>query len=138
MPQKVIGAEIFGALIGVAAVACFLGLHFSRKKFLRGRLSIQTLEIVKDLPSGIDSSEAERLLRVIAKSFGVKAEILRLDDSLDRLIALDSWKLGEGQDELERWLKAEGVTSFKEKPATIRDLIVAVLSSIKNKPTSAY
>ncbi len=89
-------------------------------------------DIVKELPSSVDRGEAENVLRAIGRSFGLEPETLRLDDSFSKLTALDSWTLGKGQEELERWLRANGVISLQSKPQTIRDLIVSVLPFEQN------
>jgi hypothetical protein len=67
------------------------------------------------------------MLQVIGKSFRVQPGILRLDDPMSVLTAMDSWTLGHGQGELERWLRARGVSSLQRKPDTIRELILSVL-----------
>lgn len=119
-----------GILIGIivaAGLVYLAGKYLSRQKLLHGRQAMATPEIVKELPSDVDHSEAENILRAVGKSFGVKPEILRLDDSFADLAAMDSWTLGKGQEELEQWLRGNGVVSLQSKPKTIRDLIVSVL-----------
>ncbi|RDD80255.1 hypothetical protein DVJ77_18290 [Dyella tabacisoli] len=88
-----------------------------------------TADIVNGLPDGTDRRAAERVLRAIGESYGLKPEILRLDDPFSALGAIDSWSLGRGQEALEKWLKDNGVLHLKSPPRTIRDLITFVLSS---------
>lgn len=86
-----------------------------------------TAEIVSGLPGTVARDDASEVLRVIGKSFRLQPEMLRLDDSISTLTAIDSWALGQGQEELERWLKSRGVGVFQHKPSTIRELIVSGL-----------
>ncbi len=121
------GTVLFLVAIPIAVLACIAGRHLSRQKLLRGRQSLAVAEIVSDLPDAISRDEASEVLQVIGKSFRLQVECLRLDDSIAALTAIDSWALGHGQEELERWLKAKGVKSLPRKPSTIRELIVSVL-----------
>lgn len=119
-----------GILIGIGFATVFVyfgGRYLSRQRFLRGRRATAIPVIVKDLPVSIDRCEAENILRAIGRSFAVKPEILRLDDSFAALAAMDSWMLGKGQEDLEQWLRSNGVVNLQRKPQTIRDLIVAAL-----------
>ncbi len=119
-----------GILIGVvvaAGLAYLGGRYSSRHKLMHGRQAIAPHEIVKELPSSVDRGDAENVLRTVGRAFGVKPEILRLDDSFADLMAMDSWTLGKGQEELEQWLRGNGVVSLQRKPQTIRDLIISVL-----------
>jgi hypothetical protein len=125
-------AEIVIGIAVAAGLASLGGRYWSRQKLLMGRQAVATGEIVKELPEDIDRTEAENVLRVIGNSFGLKPEILRLNDSFADLAAMDSWTLGKGQDELEQWLRANGVVSLQSKPQTIRDLIVSILQLNKN------
>jgi hypothetical protein len=74
---------------------------------------------------------------VIGKSFGLQPEILRLEDPIAALTAIDSWMLGRGQEGVERWLRDKGVTNLGSKPNTIRDLIIAVLPFTGKGPVPA-
>lgn len=82
---------------------------------------------MNELPEGVDRNEASEILQAIGKSFHLNPEMLRLDDQISALTAIDSWMLGKGQEDLERWLRAKGVVSLRDKPATIRDLIISVV-----------
>jgi hypothetical protein len=121
------GAGLFLAAVVVAGLLYFIGRYIARQKLLRGRQPLEVAEIVSDLPASVGRNEASEVLQVIGKSFRLRPEILRLDDSMSTLMAIDSWTLGHGQEELERWLKARGVDSLQRKPSTIRELIVSVL-----------
>ncbi len=122
-----LGAEVFLVAIVVAFLMVSIGRYLSRRKLLRGRQPRAVTEIVNDLPEAVRREEASEVLQMIGKSFGVQPEILRLDDPMSVLMAMDSWMLGHGQGKLERWLRAKGVGSLQSKPDTIRDLIVSVL-----------
>lgn|SRR5574337_184200 len=124
-----------GILIGIVVTAALLylaGRYLSRQRLLRGRHAVALQDIVKELPSSVDRSEAENVLRAIGRSFGLEPETLRLDDPFSKLTALDSWTLGKGQEDLEQWLRANGVISLQSKPQTIRDLIISVLPFKQN------
>ncbi len=121
------GAALFLIAIAVAALVYLGGRYLSRQTLLRGREPLAVSEIVSGLPEAVRRDEASEMLQVIGKSFRVQPEILRLDDPMSVLMAMDSWTLGHGQGELERWLRAKGVGSLQGKPNTIRDLIVSVL-----------
>lgn len=123
----IFGAEVFLGCSAVAAVAYFILRRLAKRNLLRDRKPLAVAEIINDLPENVNRSDASEMLQAIGKSFGLKPEILRLDDPISALTAVDSWRLGEGQDELERWLKARGVNSLQSKPNTIRDLMVTVL-----------
>lgn len=120
------GGWIFAGAVSIGALACLVGYRMSRRK-LRGRQPVPISEIVNGLPESLRRDEASELLQVIGKSFRLQPEILRLDDPISTLTSADSWRLGEGQEELERWLKAKGVTALQGKPVTIRDLMISVL-----------
>lgn len=133
----IFGAEIFAGAIAAAVLVCLAGRHLSRQKLLYGRQPLAVAEIVDGLPDNVGRSEASEVLQVIGKSFGVQPEILRLDDPMAALATIDSWTLGHGQGELERWLRARGVSSLRRKPNTIRELIVSVLPFDTNQPGAA-
>lgn len=123
----IFGAEIFAGAIAAAVLICFAGRYLSRRKLLRDRRPLAVAEIVNGLPEDVGRGDASEVLQVIGKSFGVKPGILRLDDPMSALTAMDSWMLGHGQGELERWLRARGVSNLQRKPGTIRELILSVL-----------
>ena len=123
----IVGAGIFAGAVAIALLVCLLGRYSSRQRLLRGRHPLAVAEIVNGLPDNLSRNEASEVLRVIGKSFGLQPEILRLEDPIAALTAIDSWVLGRGQEGVERWLRDKGVTSLGGKPNTIRDLIIAVL-----------
>jgi len=131
------GAELFLGGAAIAAVACLVFRRSAKRRFLRGRQPLAVAEIVSDLPETVGRDEASEVLQAIGKSFGVQPEILRLDDPMSALTGLDSWTLGHGQGELERWLRARGVSDLQRKPNTIRELIVSVLPFDANQPGAA-
>lgn len=119
------------AIVLVVTMAYFAGRYWSRWKLLRGRRGIAISEILQELPEGVDRHQAEEVLCAIGLSYGLKPEDLRLDDSLSKLAAIDSWMLGKGQEALEKWLRSNGVDSFQNSPETIHDLIISVLPSFE-------
>lgn len=121
------GVGLFLVIIGFAALVCSAGRYFSRQKLLHGRQPQALAEIVSDLPETIRRDDASEVLQMIGKSFGVRPEVLRLHVPMSALTAMDSWTLGHGQGELERWLRAKGVSSLHRKPATIGELIMSAL-----------
>jgi hypothetical protein len=121
------GAGVFLASVVVAVLVLAAGRYLSRQRLVRGRQPRAVTEIVNDLPDAIGRNEASEVLQVIGQSFRVRPEILRLDDPMSSLTAIDSWTLGHGQEALERWLRAKGITNFQRNPVTIRELILAVL-----------
>ena len=118
---------VFLVVIPLAVFVCIAGRYLSRWNLQRGRQPMPVAEIVSGLPQTVGRDEASEILQVIGKSFRLKPEILRLDDPISALTAIDSCVLGEGQEEFERWLESKGVRSFQQKPSTIRELIVSVL-----------
>jgi len=127
------GAGLFLIVIALAALGCIAGRYLSRQRLLRGRHPQTLAEIVSDLPEIVRRDEASEVLQVIGKSFGVQPEILRLEDPMSALTAMDSWRLGYGQWELERWLRAKGVSSLHRKPNTIGELIMSALPFDPNR-----
>ena len=121
------GALVFAGVVVIAALVCLVGRYSSRQRLVRGRQPLAVAEIVNGLPYSVSRSEASEVLREIGKSFRLQPEILRLEDPIAALTAIDSWMLGRGQEGLERWLRDKGVISLGSKPNTIRDLIVAAL-----------
>jgi hypothetical protein len=123
----IFGAELFLVAIVLAVLACIAGRYLSRQRLLRGREPLEVAEIVRGLPDAVSRYEASEVLRIIGKSFGLHPEMLRLDDPMSALTAIDSWRLGHGQEKLEHCLKAKGISSLQRKPSTIRELIVSAL-----------
>lgn len=122
------GAAIFIGAILVASLLCLAGWRLSRRK-LANRTQLPVSEIVSGLPSTISQKEASEVLAKIGESFGVQPGLLRLDDPISVLTGMDSWKLGEGQEKFEAWLKGRGVIRLPNDPKTIGDLVVAVSAS---------
>lgn len=127
-----------GALIFIVAIGCGLALAVfskwvSRRKLLGHRKQQPIEEIIGDLPSQIDRDLAIETLQALGKSFGVAPGLLRLDDPIARLNAIDSWALGSGQERFSRWLTTRGITTMEPKPVTVRDLLLYVLSFKGNR-----
>jgi hypothetical protein len=122
------GPVIFASLIVIGVVAAFIGGYLSRGKLTR-RKPLPVSEIVSGLPVTIPRQDASEILAKIGESFDVQPGLLRLDDPIAVLTGMDSWKLGEGQEKLEAWLKTRGVISFQKNPKTIGDLVVAAIES---------
>ncbi|WP_154662646.1 hypothetical protein [Solimonas flava] len=120
-----VGASFLGGVVAVAAAAYFAGRHHSRQKWMRGREPMAADQILRGLPEGVSQDEASEVLQVVGKCFGIRPEILRLEDSISALQAMDSWALGKGQEDLEAWLRSRGVKSLRTKGNTIRDLILS-------------
>jgi len=118
------GAAIFVGAILVASLLCLAGWRLSRRK-LANRTPLSVSEIVSGLPPTVSQKDASEILTKIGESFDIQPGLLRLDDPISVLTGMDSWKLGGGQEKLEAWLKARGVTSFQKSPKTIEDLVVA-------------
>lgn len=121
------GPVIFASLIAIGVVAVFVGGYLSRRKLTR-RKPLSVSEIVSGLPSTISQKEASEVLAKIGESFGVQPGLLRLDDPISVLTGMDSWKLGEGQEKLEAWLRDRGVTRLQNRPRTVGDLVVAAVN----------
>jgi len=123
-----IGALIFIVAIAGGVVLCALGKWLSRRKLLGGRQQLSIDETISGLPGQFDRNLAIETLQMLGRSFGVEPGLLRLDNPIAKLNALDSWSLGSGQEKFGRWLVTKGITTLETKPATIRDLALYVLS----------
>lgn len=123
------GVGLLGGVLAVAAALYFSGRGLSRRRLMRGREPIAAEQILKDLPESISRDAASEVLQAVGKSFGIQPELLRLEDQMSALTAIDSWTLGKGQEELEDWLRSKGVESLRSKITTIRELILSVLQA---------
>jgi hypothetical protein len=121
------GARMFLVAVVVSGLLVATGWYLSRQKLLRGRRPRTVAEILSDLPGDVRRDEASEVLQLIGKLFGVQPEILRLDDPMSKLLAMDSWRLGHGRDELERWLETKGVRQLQCRSITVREFILSVL-----------
>jgi hypothetical protein len=118
---------VLGAIL-VSVVAVLIGRSTSRRIFLKGRVRIAPNQVVTTLPPSVDVSLALELIAVIAKAYRIDPGLLRLDDLLTDLGKLDSWDLGSGQDRLETWLRARGISSPLDTVSTVRDLVIRIAS----------
>src|SRR5690349_14568108 len=75
--------------------------------------------------SGVRWDHCERAVNEIAQAFEIDPRILRPDDSLEPLFALDSWKFGEGADRLgEIAIARFGPTVVPAAPKTVGELVM--------------
>jgi hypothetical protein len=121
-----IGVIIFVGLITIGVVAALVGRYLSRKRLTRRNL-LPVSEIISELPANIPKKNASEILTKIGELFGIPAGVLRLDDSVSMLTEMDSWKLGEGQEKFEAWLKAQGITHLLKETKTIGDLVISII-----------
>lgn len=120
------GPVIFVVVLIVAVAGFLVGRVWSRQRFLHGRVALTLQEILSDAPDGINKLLAEEVIQVTSRSYGVPIELLRINDRMSSLTALDSWQLGRGQDQLDRWLRMKGIESLPCRPQTILELIEIV------------
>lgn len=119
--------KILAYIVLVAIIVYVVSRYIHRWQFIRGRRELAIAELLNPPPSYIDRDKASALLHEVAKCFRLKSEILRLEDKLSSLAAIDSWDLGGGQEDLELWLSGFGISELNETPSTLGELISAIV-----------
>lgn len=116
------------AVGAAAALAYFVGRRFTFSRFMRGRRPRPTSEMIRDLPRDVNEAEATDVILALGRCYAIDPELLRLEDSLASLAALDSWALGKGQEEFEDWLRERGFRTPFRQVITVGDLVTAAAS----------
>jgi hypothetical protein len=122
-----VNAEVLIGIVVTVVVVYTVFRYATRRNFMRGRPELAISELLNSLPENIDRDKAGALLSEVAKCFRFRPGMLRLDDSLSSLMAMDSWVLGKGQEDLEDWLKERGISGFENMPSTVGELISVVV-----------
>jgi hypothetical protein len=77
-----------------------------------------------------------RVFRALGEAYSLDPRLIRPDDSLKRLLDMDSWVLDAGTEKLNRWLNSIGVEDITVKPVTVLDLLLLV--EIKHRPRPGH
>ena len=115
---------IFVALIlfiAAVAVVAFLARK-SRSTFVQGRDCLPLEQIHAESGTDVSFSLFHGLFHVLGNGLGVSPGQLRPSDTFAALFQVDSWQLGDAQDDLERFLR-EQTTKKPPEVRTIYDLL---------------
>lgn len=124
-------AKVLIGIVLAVAVLCPVFQYVARRNFMKGRPELAISELLNSLPGDLDRDQAGALLGEVARCFRLKPGMLRLDDALSSLVAMDSWMLGEGQEDLESWLRGKGIVNVEKMPSTVGDLINTAVPTLR-------
>ena len=126
-----VNAKVLISIVVVAVILYSVFRYATRRNFMKGRHELAVSELLNSLPENIDRDKAGALLGEVAKCFRLRPGMLRLDDSLSSLTAIDSWALGKGQEDFESWLRERGISKFEKMPSTVGELINVVVPKMR-------
>ena len=111
--------------VGIAAVVVARAL--ARKRFAADRQPIPLDVLVNQVDASLSADVVSEVWTEIGAAYGIDPQLIRPDDTLKGLAAIDSWDLGKGGDKLNDWLRSKNLAG-KPQITTVKDLALWVQS----------
>lgn len=114
------------ALIAIAATLV-LGFRFiAKRRAVGGRTPRELIELHRSIAEKVGFETFEQVYRAIGDAYSVDPRLIRSDDSLKKLLDMDSWVLDAGTEKLNERLRALGVEEEEQRISTVLDLLLLV------------
>ena len=112
-------------VVGIAAVV--VARTLARKRFAADRQPIPLAVLATQIDASLSADVVSEVWTEIGAAYGIDPQLIRPDDTLKDLAAIDSWDLGNGGDKLNDWLRSKNL-SGKPQITTVKDLALWVQS----------
>lgn len=96
-----------GLAVAIAAVVIFKAL--AKRSALQGRTPLRIEDIYGSVKDEVSFEVFSQVWSVIGKAYSIDPQLLRPTDTFLTLGKMDSWTLGKGEDDVEKWLKERGI-----------------------------
>ena len=110
---------------GIAAVV--FARTIQRKRFASDRQPIPLDDLARQVSPPVSPEIFREVWTTVGIAYGIDPRMIKPDDELKRLAAIDSWDLGRGGDKLEDWLRTKNLGP-KPRVETVKDLALWVQS----------
>ena len=117
--------------VGIAAVV--LSRSLARKRFAADRQPIPLEVLASQLDGDLSTDVVTEVWTAVGAAYGIDPKMIRPDDDLKRLAAIDSWDLGQGEDKLDEWLRTKNLEG-RPQIKTMKDLAVWIQSGRRSSP----
>lgn len=116
--------------IGLAAAvaAVVIGKSLATKSALRGRTPEPLETLYGPVRDQVSFEIFSEVLSVLGRVYSIDPRLLRPTDTFAALGKIDSWTLGQAEDQVGKWLKEKGVEA-PPRLQTVLDLARCVQSS---------
>ena len=101
----------------------------ARWRYLGHRKPLELDQIYRDYVAGrgISCDVFEEVYERFGRSYGIDKRLIRPDDQIKWYSELDTWRLGEGAEQMGRWLGARaGFDPQTDKPVTLMEVLKLV------------
>lgn len=115
----------------VIAVAAILVIGFrllGRQRAVGGRTPIDLEDMHRGFSHQVSLSTFSQVFTALGEAYSVDPRLIRPEDSLNKLLDMDSWLLDAGTEKLNRWLNSIGIDQKAARPSTVLDLLLLVES----------
>ncbi|WP_426398204.1 hypothetical protein ACN9M1_05885 [Ralstonia sp. R-29] len=96
---------LFISIVAVAIVAVLGFKALARKSFGKEREPLSLVEIYALVNNRVSAEVFNEVWSKVGDAFSIDPRLVRPDDTLKSLNAIDSWDLGKGGDTLSQWLE---------------------------------
>jgi hypothetical protein len=121
-----LGLWLLAAVAAGIAVVVFARM-IQRKQFASDRQPIPLDDLVCQVSPPLSPEVFREVWTTIGTAYGIDPRLIKPDDELKRLAAIDSWDLGQGGDKLDTWLRTKNLGP-KPRVETVKDLALWVQS----------
>ena len=111
--------------VGIAAVV--VARTLARRRFAADRQPIPLEVMGSQVGASLSADVVSEVWTEIGTAYGIDPRLIRPDDTLKHLAAIDSWDLGQGGDKLNDWLRTKKLEG-KPQITTVKDLALWVQS----------
>ena len=100
----VMNGTVWIVAIAVAAVLVGAFTFLARRRAVGGRTPMNLEEIHRSVASNVTLDTFTKVFHALGEAYSVDQRLIRPEDSLKKLLDMDSWVLDAGTDKLNRWL----------------------------------
>lgn len=116
------GAVLWVALVlcGIFVVASFR--YLGRRKLISRRKPEEIIAIHARVSEEVSLNALRDVMQAVGRAYVIDPKLIRPEDSLQKIAAVDSWSLDGGTERLNQWLISNGLSEQPQYVKTVLEL----------------